>query len=75
MSERSGYIVKFKDFKGNERKAVATYSKQTNDLLKSKKFYVEFINDDFTPQLNQATGKRLIGCVSMDKCVNIGFID
>lgn len=75
MSINSGYIVTFTDFSGMERKAIITHSKQSETLKSAKKFYVEFVNDDLTPQLEALTNKRKVGCVSAQKIKIIGFID
>jgi len=75
MSQNSGYIVSFIDFHGIKRKAIVTHSKQSPVLIQAKKLYVEFVNDDLTPQLEVLTFKRKVGCVSAEKCTIIGFID
>jgi len=75
MSANSGYIVTFKDFHGMERKAIVTHSKQSETLIKAKKFYIEFVNDDLTPALEPLTMKKKVGCVSAEKVTIIGFID
>jgi hypothetical protein len=75
MSANSGYIVTFTDFSGMERKAIITHSKQSETLIQAKKFYVEFVNEDLTPQLEALTKKQRVGCVSASKIKIIGFID
>lgn len=65
----------FTDFSGMERKAEIIHSKQSDTLIKANKFYVEYLNDDLTPQLEALTFKRKVGCVSASKIKIIGFID